>query len=316
MAKRPSVTEQARRLTKGQINRRRFIMSAVASGVTLPTATALATKAEAHVPQRGGTLRMATADAIDRHLKEALPFYEVSEERDDGVTLTRRADHSDPTSGFFDAIEIRQISDAAARHRAILLGEVDYADTIDPQAVATLKGLGTLDVIYEESPHYLAGPMRTDVAPFDREEVRNALAASVDADALLSVTALGYGSIVPHVPDTTAGVATHALPLHFSEDAVPGSRMVAGLIQKQTLKHGLNVVPVEVSADTWEKTREMAGWHLTRGEGLPSDTAIPHIRLHALAAHVKTLKHVPTKDDPSASATDKVVSQWWFDTGS
>lgn len=61
---------QAKRLTEGQINRRRFIMSALATGVALPTAMSLASKAEAATPKKGGLLRMAvghgsTTDSLD-----------------------------------------------------------------------------------------------------------------------------------------------------------------------------------------------------------------------------------------------------------
>ena len=56
------VTRQAKRLSDGEINRRRFVMSALSAGVTMPTALSLASRAEAKVPKRGGTLRMALAD--------------------------------------------------------------------------------------------------------------------------------------------------------------------------------------------------------------------------------------------------------------
>ena len=48
----------------GQINRRRFVMSALASGVTLPTAMSLASKAEGATPKKGGHLRLATPDRM------------------------------------------------------------------------------------------------------------------------------------------------------------------------------------------------------------------------------------------------------------
>ena len=64
------LARQAHRLTTGQINRRRFIMSALATGVTLPTAMSLAGRAEAMTPKSGGTFRTAlghgsTTDSLD-----------------------------------------------------------------------------------------------------------------------------------------------------------------------------------------------------------------------------------------------------------
>ena len=55
------ISRQAKRLSKGQIDRRRFVMSALATGVTMPTAMSLASRAEAMTPKRGGTLRYALA---------------------------------------------------------------------------------------------------------------------------------------------------------------------------------------------------------------------------------------------------------------
>ena len=52
---------QTERLKRGEINRRRFIMSALASGVTLPTATSLAQKAQAAQPKSGGVFRIGAA---------------------------------------------------------------------------------------------------------------------------------------------------------------------------------------------------------------------------------------------------------------
>ena len=64
------LARQAMRLTRGEINRRRFIMSALATGVTLPTAMGLAGRAEAQTPKMGGVFRMAvghgsTTDSLD-----------------------------------------------------------------------------------------------------------------------------------------------------------------------------------------------------------------------------------------------------------
>jgi peptide/nickel transport system substrate-binding protein len=70
MDKETYLARQARRLSEGQINRRRFIMSAMATGVTLPTAMSLAGRVEAMTPKKGGLFRMAvghgsTTDSLD-----------------------------------------------------------------------------------------------------------------------------------------------------------------------------------------------------------------------------------------------------------
>ena len=62
------ISRQAKRLSTGQIDRRRFVMSALATGVTLPTAMSLASRAEASAPRPGGHLRfgLASGSSTDR----------------------------------------------------------------------------------------------------------------------------------------------------------------------------------------------------------------------------------------------------------
>ncbi|GIS36913.1 MAG: hypothetical protein Ct9H90mP8_3330 [Pseudomonadota bacterium] len=44
----------SRKLTQGQMGRREFIVSAMAAGLTLPSALSLVKKAEAATPKKGG----------------------------------------------------------------------------------------------------------------------------------------------------------------------------------------------------------------------------------------------------------------------
>lgn len=66
MVKNTLIQRQTERLRRGEINRRRFIMSALATGVTLPTATSLAQRAEAAQAKAGGSIRIGVTD-MDRH---------------------------------------------------------------------------------------------------------------------------------------------------------------------------------------------------------------------------------------------------------
>ena len=61
------IEEQSSKLTKGLIDRRQFMMSVLATGVTLPIALSLADKAVAATPKKGGPLRWgnSAADATD-----------------------------------------------------------------------------------------------------------------------------------------------------------------------------------------------------------------------------------------------------------
>ena len=60
----------SRKLTQGQMGRREFIVSAMAVGLTLPSALSLVKKAEAATPKKGGKLILgygygSTTDSLD-----------------------------------------------------------------------------------------------------------------------------------------------------------------------------------------------------------------------------------------------------------
>ena len=57
------IKEQSSKLTKGLIDRRQFMMSVLATGVTLPIALSLADKAVAATPKKGGHLRWGNGAA-------------------------------------------------------------------------------------------------------------------------------------------------------------------------------------------------------------------------------------------------------------
>ncbi|MFZ9119615.1 MAG: ABC transporter substrate-binding protein, partial [Paracoccaceae bacterium] len=70
MKKEAYLNSLSNKLTSGQIDRRQFVMSALAAGVALPSALGLADSAMAATPKRGGRLRMgitggATTDTLD-----------------------------------------------------------------------------------------------------------------------------------------------------------------------------------------------------------------------------------------------------------
>ena len=52
---------QTRKLMTGSIDRRKFMMSVLATGLTVPAALGLANRAEAATPKSGGLFRMGVA---------------------------------------------------------------------------------------------------------------------------------------------------------------------------------------------------------------------------------------------------------------
>ena len=72
MNKKQYLDQQAKLLTVGQIDRRKFVMGALAAGVALPSALGLAQHAMAQTPKKGGRLRLGnSASSSDDSLNPA-----------------------------------------------------------------------------------------------------------------------------------------------------------------------------------------------------------------------------------------------------
>ena len=330
--KKQYIEQQANKLTTGLIDRRKFIMSALAAGVVLPTALGMADKAMAATPTKGGLFKLgrghgSTTDSLDpatyengfsqglcyaygNHLTEVGPdgqlrpelaeSYESSDaktwvfnlrqgvEFHNGKTLDaddviaslnhHRGEDSksaanglakpivsltadgpnrviieleaanadfpfimsdyhfvilpskdgaiDPLSGVgtggyaiekyepgvrvvlqrnpnywkegaahFDTVEMTSLLDVAARQSAVMNGQVDAIDRVDPKTVALLGRVPTLDILEAAGTLHYTMPMRVDAAPFDNRDLRMALKLSVKRQELVDKILLGHGAL-------------------------------------------------------------------------------------------------------------------------
>lgn len=330
--------KQARHLASGQIDRRQFIMSALAAGVALPTAMSMATKTMAMEPKKGGRLRMgmgygSTTDSIDpatyenAHTQVTGYLYgncltEVSNEGELGPDLCESFEASDDaknwvftlrngvefhngktvtpediiatmnyhrgedsksaakglltpvvdvrkdgdnkvvfelesgsadfpyivsdyhliilpaedgkvdgnaaigTAGYtietfqpgvrthgkrfanyyredrahFDEVELLSILDVTARQNAILNGDVDFIDSVDPKTVALLARAPQLTILETEGTQHYTFPMRLDSPPFDNYDLRMALKLAINRQEIVDKILLGHGSPGNDVP--------------------------------------------------------------------------------------------------------------------
>jgi len=341
MKKKRFITLQSSKLTSGSIDRRQFVMSALAAGVVLPTALTMADKAMAATPKKGGKLRVglghgATTDSLDSGTYEngmmtATGFSfgnclteigndgqlrsELAESYDstdaktwvfnlrkgvefhNGKTLTaddvvaslnyHRGDDStsaakgllkpivsmkaeganrvvielekpnagfpyivsdyhliikpstdgkiDPQSGigtggyslenfepgvravfkrnpnywkensaFFDEVELITLLDTTARQNAVMNGDVDVINRVDPKTVSLLTRVPTLDILEVGGTLHYTFPMRVDAAPFDNLDLRLALKHSIKRQELVDKILLGHGALGNDHPISTA----------------------------------------------------------------------------------------------------------------
>ena len=111
------------------------------------------------------------------------------------IDLERHGDYWDSGRGHFDAIQMITIVDPAARTNAVITGEVDAIDRVDLKTVHLLKRRKGLTVHSIAGTQHYTFPMRTNVAPFDDNNVRMALKHAIDREEMVEKILQGFGVV-------------------------------------------------------------------------------------------------------------------------
>lgn len=96
---------------------------------------------------------------------------------------------------YFDEVEIIAINDAQARINALLSGQVDVINRLDPRLVDSLKSNGNVSVVTATGDYHYTLATRTDMAPFDNNDVRLAVKYAMDRELILKNVLRGYGDL-------------------------------------------------------------------------------------------------------------------------
>ena len=100
----------------------------------------------------------------------------------------------------FDAVNILSVVDPTARQSALLNGDVDVADSIDPKTVALLGRVPTVDILETTGTQHYTFPMRLDVEPFGNLDLRMALKLAINRQELVDKILLGHGVAGNDIP--------------------------------------------------------------------------------------------------------------------
>ena len=432
MSKRETyISRQARRLSTGQIDRRRFVMSALATGVTMPTAMSLASRAEASVPKRGGHLRFGvssarnlavqinrargstlvaigpdntvTGDLAERfesapdgrvweftlrsdvrfhsgkpletsdviaslgavthlveriettrtrlrfHLKAPHPRFDrlladpaliilpakdgrALPDRRDGtglyqlddmrpgeqVRLIRNPHHWRQDRGHFASVDLIPLPDARLGQSAIMTGELDAVDEVDPRALAMLASLPGLKMAETEGDQHLALDLHIPNA-----HIRKGLRYGLDRNALLERGVLGHGAVgddsqersataqTLYDPDRArhhirAAGARGLIDLAVDTEGATDSASLLALLDEPARLAGFNLHPVTPGAPAALFAKRLRASETAGRSEAPKHRLIP-LWTNDLVAYRETLAH-----DPEASASTDVVTRWWF----
>lgn len=176
--------------------------------------------------------------------------------------------------GNFDAVELRYIPDAAARTQALITGQVDAINRLDPRTVALVQKAPNVAVVRSPGTGYrYAFVARCVDKPFDNVDLRLALKYGIDRQKIIDTVLSGYATLgndhliapsqkyfakdLPQRPYDPDKAAFHfkksgydgPIQLQVSEGAFPGATDSAVLYQEAIKKAGITLDVKRVSGD-------------------------------------------------------------------
>lgn len=220
------------------------------------------------------------------------------ERYDAGVAaeLSRFPNYWKEGKAHFDSVEILSLLDATARQSAVLNGEVDIIDRVDPKTVALLARAPQLSILETTGTLHYTFPMRLDVQPFDNYDLRMALKLSLKRQELLDKILLGHGALGNDHPISTANrfhasnlpqreydpekAAFHykksghsgKIPLSTSDAAFAGAVDAGQLIAASAKEAGIDIEIVREPKDGyWSNVWNKKGWCACYWGGRPTE---------------------------------------------
>ena len=111
------------------------------------------------------------------------------------ATLNRNPNYWKSDRAHFDQIVLLTILDPAARLNALMTGEVDVIDQVDPASIGLLESRGVAKILSISGNAHYVFPMDSRAAPFSDNNVRLALKYAFDRQELVDKILAGHGSV-------------------------------------------------------------------------------------------------------------------------
>ncbi len=195
----------------------------------------------------------------------------------------------------FDEIELLAILDVTARQNAIMNGDVDVIDNVDPKTVALLARAPNLNILETTGTQHYTFPMRLDVEPFGNRDLRLALKYAINRQELVDKILLGHGLAGNDIPVSSAmpflntdipqrefdpeKAAEHykksghsgPIQLSASDAAFAGAVDAAQLIAASAKQAGIEIEVVREPSDGyWSNVWNKKGWCACYWGGRPT----------------------------------------------
>jgi len=111
------------------------------------------------------------------------------------ATLNRNPNYWKSDRAHFDQIVLLSILDPAARLNALITGEVDVIDQVDPASIAMVQSRGVANILSISGNAHYVFPMDARAAPFNDNNVRLAMKYAFDRQELVDKILAGHGSV-------------------------------------------------------------------------------------------------------------------------
>ena len=121
------------------------------------------------------------------------PYMQTSYEPGITLELKRNPNYWKADSAYFDEAQLIVIVDVAARMNALITGEIDFMDRCDLKTLHLLERSKNINVEETSGTGHYSIPMRTNLAPFDDNNIRMALKHALDREKILETVLFGHG---------------------------------------------------------------------------------------------------------------------------
>ncbi len=194
------------------------------------------------------------------------PYQTVKLEPGVRATYARNPNYWKEGRAHFDEVEVITIANINARTTALITGQIDMMDRCDPKTVHLLERNKNVKVEEVSGTGHYSIPMRTNLKPFDDNNVRLALKHAIDREAILQTVLRGHGYVgndhpigrgqryfakdLPqrqYDPDKAkfylkqSGLENLTVTLKSSNAAFPGAVDAAILIKEHAAKAGITI---------------------------------------------------------------------------
>ncbi|MEO1139077.1 MAG: ABC transporter substrate-binding protein [Pseudomonadota bacterium] len=138
----------------------------------------------------------AEGDSIDWKSGDGCGPY-ILKSVDFGVqaAFERNPNHWRDDVAFFDSVEMLSLVDLNARTTALVSGDVDVIDRLDLKTVGLLGRNPNVNIKSVAGNAHYTIPMDTKIAPFNDNNVRQALKYGINREELVEKILFGYGSV-------------------------------------------------------------------------------------------------------------------------